>query len=483
MNTDTFPNNVIMDFGLISVLLIVGHLLRSRIRLLQNCFVPTSVIAGFLGLLGGWQCLDWLPFSIDKSTEKALPFMLAYPGLLVVPLFATLFMGKRVAAGPKRPRLVREVGDTFFYNLASIMGMYGLALLFGLLILQPVFKDLPKPFALMLPAGFVGGHGTAAAVADALGQSKAWDKEEALTIGSTFATVGLLAAIFGGLIAINIATRKGWTRVIQSARDIPKDLKTGFVPEHQQTSVGKETVNPMALDPLTWHLALVLLATGAAFYVKDVAETQAQAYGLDGLSLPAFCLALLIGALIQKLLDIAGVGQYVDRRIMTRIGSMTADYLIAFAIASIQITVVVKYATPILLLVLLGLTYCVALFWFVGRRMFQSFWFEKSLFVYGWNTGVVGIGIMLLRIVDPRLKTRTLQDFGVAYILIAWAEIGLVAGTPMLVAKGMIGIPGLQLTIGFVACILLSRLLVGWFTQSANEWRDQEQEIVAEDRP
>jgi ESS family glutamate:Na+ symporter len=92
-----------LDFGIMAVLLVIAHILRSRLRLLQNLFVPTAIIAGFLGLAGGPQGLDVLPFSekptvaassdevAAKTTTEAT--MTEYPFYLVVLLFATLLRG------------------------------------------------------------------------------------------------------------------------------------------------------------------------------------------------------------------------------------------------------------------------------------------------------------------------------------------------------------------------------------------------------
>jgi len=462
--------NVGLDIGLMSILLVAAHLLRSRIRVLQTTFIPSSIIAGFLGLLGGWQFLDWLPFAMTGEGDKRMPVMSLYPGLLVVVLFATLFIGKRDQEKVSLGKLTKHVGDTFFYNLASLIGMYGLALLFGVLVLSRILPNLHDGFALLLPAGFVGGHGTATAIGNSLASEGQW--EEALTIGYTFATVGLLTAIFGGMLLINIATRRGWTRMVQSAQELPESIRRGFVPEGERASIGKETVSPLALDPVTWHVALVMVAFALAYYLKDV---------LDGVlpgKYPAFCLALVIGALLQKFLNLLRLGHYVDRQIMIRIGSSVSDYLIAFGIASIKITVVVEYALPLTVMILFGILYSVGFFWLVGRRIFRNFWFERSIFVYGWNTGIVGIAIMLLRVVDPKMKTPTLADFGLAYVFISIAEMGVITLLPLLVMEQNILIPGLLLVIGFAGCILLSRCLVGWFSANPHALREGEQSVI-----
>src|SRR5262245_28854086 len=146
---------------------------------------------------------------------------------------------------------------------------------------------------------------------------------------------------------------------------------------------------------------------------------------------------MLAGALLQKLLNFIGLGTYVDRRVMVRIGSAASDYLIAFGIASIQPTTVRDYALPLTVMCLFGIIYSMAILWFVGRKLFHNFWFERSLFVYGWNTGVVGTSITLLRIVDPKLQSRTLEDYGVAYVGLAPLEIVLIVALPVLVADGI----------------------------------------------
>ena len=70
--------------------------------------------------------------------------------------------------------------------------MYGIGITAGYVILQPLFEGIQEAFGLMLPAGFVGGHGTAAAIGNVL-EEVGWI--EATSIGQTFATIGLLSGV------------------------------------------------------------------------------------------------------------------------------------------------------------------------------------------------------------------------------------------------------------------------------------------------
>src|SRR5262249_39128305 len=280
---------MLLDFGLTSLLLVVAQLLRARVRLLHDLWLPAPLLAGLLGLAGGRQGLAVLPFQQSATGEPALA---DYPGQLIVVLFATLFLGDRPKGSGLRG-VVREVGDTFFYNLAAEIGQFGAALAFGLLVLAPLFSGLPDGFALMLPAGFAGGHGTATVVGEALEQG-GW--AEATSVGYTFATLGLLAGIFGGMVLINVGVRRGWTRLVQSAQELSEVERRGFVPDDRQRSLGRETVSPAALDPLAWHLALALVAFAAAHLVNHLARKALP----GNLALPLFAVAMLAGAGLPK---------------------------------------------------------------------------------------------------------------------------------------------------------------------------------------
>jgi ESS family glutamate:Na+ symporter len=435
-----------LDFATMSILLLTAHLIRARLSLLQNLFVPTPVIAGLIGLVAGSQALDLIPFSKSESGGTA---MSGYPGQLVVILFATLFMGGK-SGPPEKKRSILSVGDTLFYNVGSFIGQYGVALAFGVGILALVYPDLHHGFAMLMPAGFVGGHGTAAVFGDAC---KNYDWPEGLSIAQTFATVGLISAIVGGMALVNLGARRGWTRLVSTPSKLPRDVKYGFVDEPNRASMGSETVSPMALDPLAWHLVLALCAYGIAHYLN-----QFICYVADSSrGLPLFAVAMLVGAAMQKSMDAVKLGGYVDRRVMSRIGSAASDYLIAFGVASIRIDVVKAYAGPLAIMCVVGIAYSVGLLWLVGRRVFRDFWFERGIFVYGWNTGIVGMGVLLLRTVDPRTHTRTLADFGVAYLVLAFVEIGLYTVMPDLVFSGRAGVTAIVLMLLAAGCIWATR--------------------------
>ena len=213
---------MLTDLGLISALLVAGHLLRAAIPWLSRYLIPTSMLAGILGLIGGPGGLDLLPFSRNADGG---PSFTSYPGILITLLFATLLLGYR--SGSSSRVAFGASSTSFLFNLGSEFMQYGVTLCLGVALLSYVFVGLPPEFMVMLPAGFAGGHGTAALYADALPNWSA-----ARSVGFTFATLGILSAVFGGLVLVNIARRRGWV-----ARDATQHA--GIAPEQSTLSVGQ----------------------------------------------------------------------------------------------------------------------------------------------------------------------------------------------------------------------------------------------------
>ena len=434
----------IMDFAFMSLLLVIAQFLRGGVKFLQNFYIPSSVVAGVIGLICGPQVLNIIPWS-DKIGS--------YAYLLVCILFAGLYLGKKEHVSIKE--IFHNVGDTFCVNMATEFICFGSALFFGTLLLKAFFPMVFPEFSLLLPAGFCGGHGYASTIGNAL--NNLLGRDDCVQLGQTFATIGLLTGLFVGIFLINWAARHGITRYIKEANQLPEECRTGIVPKEKRESIGEETINPMSMDPLAWHLALTLIATliGYQFY------NWYKQY-LPNIEMPVMCLTMLAGVLVQKVIDHTPFRDSVDKHVETRIGSMVTDYLVGFGVASISITVVKAYLGPLLLLCVLGIVWPIIMVFVVGKNLFHDSWFERSIFIFGWCTGVVAIGVTLLRICDPEMKSGTLDDYGTAYTLISVIEVFIVALTPQLaVLMGCWKVGIVELLIG-MALLFLCGKIYGW---------------------
>lgn len=400
-------NDFLIDFSIASLFILVGQLIRSRVQFVQKFFMPASMVAGLLALALRYTGI--LPFSDSIDS---------YPGTLIIIIFAAVGINGFTISKANIRAEINRVGSYFCYKTLAQTIQFSLPVLFSICIISRLFPNINYSFGLLLAAGFTGGHGTAAAVGSALVDLGFPD---AMDIGMTCATVGLLAGIFGGLLFIKWATQKGYTKYIKSFAYISGDLKTGLVPKEHRSSIGQETISSTALDPIAWHLAILLVAAGAGKLLND------WIYSVTKLDLPTYLIAFLIAVAMFLVFRKTGVNKYIDETIINRISGTATDYLVFFGVASIKIEVVIKYAIPLLLLLLFGILTVFVMLVYFGPAMNRGSWFERSIFVYGYSTGVFAIGFILLRIVDPLNRSKTLNDtalvapFNTPIEMFAWA--------------------------------------------------------------
>jgi ESS family glutamate:Na+ symporter len=141
---------------------------------------------------------------------------------------------------------------------------------------------------------------------------------------------------------------------------------------------------------------------------------------------------------------------------------MSTDLLVAFGVASIKMSVIVKYAVPLIVLLVLGTAVTFLITFYFGRRLSKTYWFERTIFAWGWWTGTMAMGIALLRIVDPKMSSKAMEDYALAYLPIAPLEILLITFAPVLFAKGL----GIWLLLGCLALAgvtILIAWLMKWF--------------------
>ena len=442
-NTDVFtPWVLLSDLGIISALLLVGKIIRVKVRLIQKLFIPPSLLAGVLGLALGPNGLGWLPLSGSMGTYAAVLIALVFGAL---PLSSPKFTVKEVAG---------RVGPMWVYAQLGMLLQWALAGLFGLFVMKLIWPELNDAFGVMLSTGFYGGHGTAAAIGEAF-NGLGWD--EAASLGMTTATVGVICAIIGGLICIKWAAKNKQTAFISDFADLPDELRSGLVPAGKRDSMGNATTSSISIEPLTFHLALVLLV---AFLGYSMSVGVKQWY--PQLELPVFSCSFIVGLILKKIFDATNVTDYICPQTTQRIGSMATDLLVAFGVASIKLGVVVKYAVPLIVLIVAGAIMVFGITFYFGKRLSKTYWFERTIFAWGWWTGTMAMGIALIRIVDPKLSSKAMDDYALAYLPIAPVEILLITFVPIMFMNGM----GLWLSLG---CLALSGLLIllaikmGWW--------------------
>ncbi len=411
--------SVFIDLGCVSVLLLIGFAVRTVVVVAQRLFLPASVIAGFGGLACGPNGLDLLPFSV------LLP---QYPSVLITLVFAALPFTSQTFSRETGSRRAAEFGS---YSAAIVLLQWGLGVLFSLSVLSFVWPDLPLGFGTILASGFVGGHGTAAALGAAFNSLGEQSWPEAGALAMTSATVGILSAVVGGMLWVQWAARNGTTHFLARFDDLPDELRTGRVPDTRRCPLGYETLSPLALDPLIFHVALVVTAAVGGYLLTGLSSAYLGEYRP-----PSFCLAFVCGFGLKRLCTALNFADAVDRTVMLRLNGALTDVLVVCGIAAVNLDIVARHALPLTALFVFGLVLCWAVFYISGPRIFRDLWFEKALFTWGWVTGVMALALVLLRVVDPRNESEILDPFAFAYLFVAPLEVGLVSFAPLLIVHG-----------------------------------------------
>ena len=435
--TQFTPWTFFTDLGIISILMLIGKVIRVKVKLIQQLFIPPSLIAGLLGLAFGPNGTGWIPLSNELGTYSAILIALVFGAL---PLSSPNVSMKEVA---------KRVGPIWSYALTGMLLQWGIMGLFGLFIIKLIWPDLNDAFGIMLPTGFYGGHGTAAAIGAAF-HELGWD--DAQSLGMTTATVGIICAIVGGLIFIKRAARHKQTAFISDFNELPDELRSGLLPEDKRDSLGTATTSSISIDSLTFHMAFVFVIA----FLGYLASQGVKSF-YPSLELPVFSCAFIIGLVLKKIFDRTTVSRYICPQTTERLSSSCTDLLVACGVASIKLGVIVKYAIPLLVLILVGIIVVYSITFYLGRRLSPSYWFERTIFAWGWWTGTMAMGIALLRIVDPKLASKAMDDYAMAYLPIAPVEILLITFVPILFVNGL----GIWL---LLACLVLSALvlLLAW---------------------
>ena len=424
MNTWTHAFTIgqfILDFSVVSGLLLLGTLCRRYVGWFQRYLIPNNLIAGFLGLILGPELLGMAVFSPERM------------GIYVYHLLALTFIGVGLqSGGGKHSRGAINLG---FIQIMSMLLQAVIGLGVVLVMVYFVNPDLVPAVGVLLPLGFGMGPG----IAYAIGQSwQAYGFAEGASIGLTIAAIGFLVAYGSGILIVNRGIRRGHAVLVRRTDSLSQDVRTGIVsadtPEARPVAA-RMTFTAGAIEPLTFHVALV-----ATIYLVTYGVTLALAEALVLVGLERevptlwsfqFILANLIALTTGRLMHRRRIAHLLDEGFLHRLTGLLADYLIAASIMAISLTVAWDYIVPIALMCAVAALATYASIKWVSQRVFEDYPFERFVGIYGEMTGTISSGLALVRVVDPEYKTPVAQD------LVLSSGLALGFGFPLLLAINM----------------------------------------------
>ena len=427
-------------FGWLSIMLLVGVVLRAKVVFFQKFLFPASIIGGLIGFIlmsVGWCNIDYDTFTLFAIHFFTINFIsIGLTGTEDAKALEGTTVGKSIVRGMAWMACL-------WAALFCLQGLIGAGIIYGTnLFSEPIFEGL----GFLLPSGFAQGPGQAVALATVW--EKAFNIPSAISFGLTFAAVGFLVASLVGVPLANWGVRRGIP--VSVAKDLPKEFLTGLAEEGKGADAGKLTTHSATIDGFAFQLAILMTVYFVTYYecllLKAVLPKaiKAIAFGL------MFLWGMINGVIVRLILQKVGLKKYVDNNVQRRITGTAVDYMIVATLMAVQVAAIWTYIVPITLISLAGALFTFYYILYFGRRA-GEYSFERMMALFGTSTGTAASGLLLLRIVDPDFKTPVAAEVGLmnvflmlllylSFVLFPLPKLGMSVGLITLAVSALIAL-------------------------------------------
>lgn len=451
--TSKMMADMLFALGVLSMFLLLGTFIRAKVKVLQQTFIPASVIGGFILLIFGPVGLNWLPLPKDWITFYSL-----IPGILIVPVVASVPLGLKITSSGNTLKNVMPLA-----LIGSAIAMFQFSLGFLTQIGFAGSYDFYPTFGWELGLGYVGGHGTAGLLGNMLQGMNLPFWQVAQGVAITTATFGLVGGIILGMILINIAARRGQTAILKKPGDIPESFKIGYTKDiTKQPSMGRDTTMSSSIDSYAFHLAIIMGVCAISYWFLGVVK-GAKVPVLKDISIWAYCIVVMF--IVWWGICKLKIDFLIDGKVKSKISGSLTEFAVVAAIGSMPIKAVMTFFVPILVMCLLGYVLTIGFLWFTCKAWLKDYWFEHMIATMGMSTGVFLTGVLLLRICDPDFESPVLANYSLAYTMTSVAYFAILnVFLTTLLYSGAESALWLSLGLGAVETVVafvLSRALMG----------------------
>ncbi len=386
-----------VQIGLLLLFMLLGNILRNVVPFFRKCLIPSALIGGTMLLAVDLICRA-LGFEL---VDNRVMQVITYHGLGIG--FAA--MGLKTEKADKRTSKLQAVE---FGALQG--GSYMIQAWVGLLITMVLFlltkgggKVVSYVCGLILPLAYGQGPGNALS----------WDinftnMPQTMfagngSFGLSLASIGFIVASVIGVLYINIYRKKG-TLTVRPGR---AEGQT----EDPTNPSGKEIPDNESVDKFSIQMGFVALVYAISFgimcllaVISDFTNSIGWGFNFLWAALSAMVVKLVMNRLEQKRIV---KRHYINNYQMDRISGFAFDLMIVAGVAAIEINDIKNYILPILILTVVGGAITYVYIHLVSRECFPGFEHEFFLMSFGTMTGTASNGMILMREIDPGLRTPT----------------------------------------------------------------------------
>lgn len=410
-------NDFFLSVLLIAGLMVLGKWIRKSIGILRKLFLPSSIVAGALALMLGPQVLGRF-FDASSSwsnglwSEPVLDVWSGLPGILISVVFAALFLGKPL---PGIKTIWQKAGPMVAHGQTMAWGQYVVGISLAIFVIIPIWDTSPLVGAL-IEIGFEGGHGTAAGLGDTFRELGFADGAD-MALG--LATIGVVAGVLMGTLAINWMVLRGHIRPPDRSDDEDESLA-----EHEnREQLEPQPISDQSIEPLSIHIGLVAFGIGLGWvFLEGLIQLEARLLMPLGWPelirhVPLFPMAMIGGVVVQALSGPLGYGRLIDRMLMNRISGCALDLLIVAALGALSLEAIGGNVGPFAILAVAGIAWNLFGLFVLARIMFPKDWAPNGLANFGQGVGMTVVGLLLVRMSDPKNRSGAMEAFGYKQLL------------------------------------------------------------------
>lgn len=412
----------IIQIGIIAGLLILANVIRRKILFIQKAMIPTAVLAGFLLL--ALKSLNLVPVVTSEFLES-----ITYHTIALGFIAMSLRIPEKTE---KSQRMIGSKSGALIVSTYLVQAIVGLVI--SLLLAYTFMPDLFKASGILLPMAYGQGPGQANNVGtsyELLGMSGG------RSFGLSLAAAGYLCACIVGVIFLNIFSKKN-----KLCRATDKEEVSGSVTletfQHKNEIPISESIDKLSIQIalvclmylltylVIWGVTelLMLISPGLAGTVSTLL------WGFNfiiGSMVAAGCRSVFTGLRKVKLMN----RQYQNNYLLSRLSGFLFDVMIICGIASIDISDLQGYLIPFLSMAILGGIVTFIYLFYMSKKLYKDYLYEGFFSMYGMLTGTISSGVLLLREIDPNMKTPAANN------LITGSSFGIAFGAPLLILISM----------------------------------------------
>ena len=432
-----------VQFGCLLLFLLLGNILRRKIPFFRKCLVPSALLGGVLLLIVN---VTGKQFGVELFDNQLMQ-VITYHCLAIG--FAAMSLKTEKSTHKTNPAQVLEFGalQGGTYMLQAFVGL-GITLVLFLLT-RNSDQVVSYVSGLILPLGFGQGPGNALS----------WDINYTNTpaamfagngsFGLSLASIGFVVASVFGIFYINLHKKRGTLFV---RKDETYDEAIRIYEEARNEIPDNESVDKFTIQAGFVALAYALAFLFMCFLGKLSAFTNSIAWGFNFLwaSIAAMLIKVIVKNLKKSRLMNRG---YINNYQMDRISGFAFDLMIVAGVSAIEINDIKNYILPIVMISVLGAIVTYAYIRLVAVECFKGFEHEFFLMCFGTLTGTASNGVILMKEVDPGLRTPTSS----LYILSNFPAMVMIA--PLLF---MLGFAGKSLNNALIAWCIFFVLWIGY---------------------